>query len=217
MNAKDIVRSGYDRLSTAYRQHFTSLHDQRYDSWLAVFSTHLSHGDKVLELGCADGTPLAVSLANVFDYTGIDLSAVQIANAKRTVPNGRFSVGDMTLLRFPAQSFSGIVALYSIIHVPLDEQRPLIARMFDWLKDGGVLMVVVGAGRWTGTDSNWIKPGTTMYWSHASGDDYAEWFSHAGFLLLERYFVPEGNAGHTFMILKKSDKSPPLAARIEGD
>jgi len=209
MDPKDIVRTGYDRLSTDYRQHFTTLHDERYDSWLTTFSKHLTPGDKVLELGCGDGIPLALKLAEVFDYTGIDLSEVQIANARLTVSNGKFLGGDMTQLCFPAQSFSGIVALYSIIHIPLDEQRPLIARMFEWLRVGGALMVVVGAGRWTGIDRNWIKPDTVMFWSHANGDDYAEWFAAAGFLPLERYFVPEGNAGHTFMMLTKPNQSAP--------
>ena len=208
MHPKDIVRNGYDQLATDYRQHFSELHQERYDGWNRVLSQHLVPRERVLELGCADGIPLAKSLAVSFDYTGVDLSPVQIAHARKNVPQGTFVVGDMTQVDFSPQSFAAIVALYSIIHVPIEEQRPLIGRMFGWLKEGGLVMIVVGAGRWTGTEADWIRHGTTMFWSHASGEEYAEWFCSAGFRILERYFVPEGKVGHTFMLLRKPNQTP---------
>lgn len=201
---KDVVRAGYDLLGTAYREHFTALHREHYATWLRALCSHVPAGGRIVELGCADGLPMAAELAKQYRYVGVELAPVQAAAAKRHVPSGAFVVADMTQIAFPEGSLDGVIALYSVIHVPLEEQPKLFRSIFSWLKPGATFMVVVGAGRWTGVAENWIRPGTTMYWSHGSGDDYESVFREVGFELLQRYFVSEGTAGHTFMLLKKS-------------
>jgi hypothetical protein len=122
----------------------------------------------------------------------------------------------MTEVAFPGSSLDGVVALYSVIHVPLDEQPALFRGIYSWLRPGAVFMAVVGAGRWTGTAEDWIRPDTTMYWSHGSGDDYEAIFREVGFEVLERHFVPEGNLGHTFMLLKKPKPPRPTSVTRHG-
>ncbi|WP_338876050.1 class I SAM-dependent methyltransferase [Spirosoma sp. SC4-14] len=200
---KDIVRDGYDRLAGVYRKHYQNDHKIRYESWLTEFSKRLLVNTSILELGCADGIPTAEYLSQRFNYLGIDLSPVQIEHARKNVPVAQFEVGDMTTLLFPDESFGGIVALYSIIHVPLAEQPDLFRAMYRWLQSPGYLLCVVGAGEWTGTDNNWLTPGTTMYWSHADATTYANWFAETGFTIIKTAFIPEGESGHTLFLLKK--------------
>ncbi len=108
-----------------------------------------------------------------------------------------------TALSFPAESFRGIIALYSVIHVPLQEQPALITSMYHWLQADGYILIIVGAEEWTGTEDNWLVPGTTMYWSHADANTYSKWFSSAGFTIVDTKFVPEEAAGHTLLIARK--------------
>src|SRR5690606_26806265 len=122
------------------------------------------------------------------------------------VPSAELIVADMTEVAFPDASLDGVVALYSVIHIPLDEQPALLRSVYSWLRPGAVFMVVVGARRWTGTAEDWIRSGTTMYWSHGSGDDYRVICREVGFEILEQYFVPEGNLGHRFMLLKRPNR-----------
>jgi SAM-dependent methyltransferase len=200
---KQIVREGYDQLATAYREHYQQAHHIYYAEWLSVFEQHIPPASAVLELGCADGIPTAQYLARTFDYTGVDISPVQIEQARRNVPQGHFVVADMTTLRFPDQSFAGIIALYSIIHVPVEEQPDLFRVIYSWLQPGGCLFCIVGAGEWTGVETDWIKPGTEMYWSHTDTSTYLTWFTKIGFEIIDTLFVPEGNAGHTTFLLRK--------------
>src|SRR5437868_6009866 len=123
---KEIVKEGYNHLSTAYREHFRASHTEHYPSWLHTFLQAIPPGSPILELGCADGIPVAQRLSETHAYWGVDISPVQIQRARVQVPEGHFEVADMTELSFPAESFTGIVALYSIIHVPLEQQPGLI-------------------------------------------------------------------------------------------
>lgn len=203
MNPSDIVRTGYDRLGDSYHAYFAGLHAADYSEWIRLFERLVPLGSKILELGCADGRPVAAALAPHYDYTGVDLSPVQIERARVYVPKGNFTVADMTELQLPPKTFAGAIALYSIIHVPLEKQPGLLRDIFGWLIDGGVFMAVLGAGRWTGTEDDWVLPGTRMYWSHTSADEYARWLRLAGFDLLNQRYVPEGKAGHTFVMARK--------------
>ncbi len=126
---KETVREGYDRLAGAYREYYAKLHAQWYGHWLDAFEQAVTAGSRVLELGCADGFPVARRLCETYDYLGVDISPVQVTLAHRNVPQANFRVADMTELSFPGGYFGGIVALYSVIHVPVAQQGRLIADM----------------------------------------------------------------------------------------
>ena len=110
---------------------------------------------------------------------------------------------DMTQLSFPHESFEGIIALYSIIHVPVGEQYALFRAMYEWLKPGGTLMCIVGHRAWAGTDPDWILPHNEMYWSHTDEHTYLDWFSKIGLEVLQNRFLPEGDGGHTLILATK--------------
>lgn len=202
-NPKNIVQQGYDQLGSLYRMHYEETNPERYIHWLTELTRLLPSDANLLELGCADGIPTARFLSQHFEYLGIDISPVQIELARANVPKARFETADMSILTFPASTFDGIIALYSIIHVPLAEQPALISAVYQWLKPNGYFLCVVGAGEWTGTESDWIAPGTRMYWSHADAATYQSWFIETGFTIIEHYFVAEGDAGHTFFLVQK--------------
>ena len=200
---KQIVREGYDNLTNRYRDHYSFSHHHEYKTWIANFKSSIQAGDPILELGCGDGIPVAQLLSVNYDYTGIDISPVQIRNANRQVPDGTFLDADMTEIEFPAESFSGIIALYSIIHVPVEEQQGLLQKIYTWLRANGIFLCTVGGEEFTGVEKDWIVPGTTMYWSHMHADKYSEWFMSIGFTVIKREYIPEQMGGHTLFWLKK--------------
>ena len=200
---KRIVQEGYDQLSSRYRTHYEQLSPDRYSDWLTALANLLPVKASILELGCADGIPTARFLSQQFDYLGVDLSPVQIQQARINVPQARFEIADMASLSFPGCSFDAIIALYSLIHLPVAEQPNLIKNIYQWLRPGGYVLCTVGASEWTGTDSNWNRSGASMYWSHTDAATYQSWFIGTGFTLLDSYFVAEGNGGHTYFSLMK--------------
>jgi len=204
-HVKEIVRKGYDALSTQYRAQFKSSHENDYPRWTDAFKALLPAHGAVLELGCGDGIPVAQLLAADYSYTGIDLSPVQATNARKHVPHATFIVSDMASLQYPSGSFDGIIALYSIIHVPLNEQEQLFRSIFRWLKPGGCFLCTVGVEAWTGTEENWITRGTTMYWSHAAVEQYLTWAEAIGFTLIKKEHMAENEtATHALLLLQKA-------------
>ncbi len=77
----------------------------------------LPGGAAVIELGCGSGTAAAV-LADGRTYTGVDISAGQLALARERLPGETFLHGDLTRISFPDGTFDAVVALYVFNHVP---------------------------------------------------------------------------------------------------
>ncbi|MGA9312441.1 MAG: class I SAM-dependent methyltransferase [Pseudonocardiaceae bacterium] len=76
--------------------------------------------------------------------TGVDLSDVQICRARQLVPSATFIRADATTVNFPTASFDAVVCLYALIHMPLDEQPPLVARIATWLRPNGWFLATTG-------------------------------------------------------------------------
>ena len=199
LDPKQIVKQGYDTLADAYRTFYSSSHQKIYPVLLQLFTEKIPKGGKVLELGCGDGIPVAQLLSKEYDYLGIDMSPVQVALAQQHVSAAKFMEADMTQLSFPHESIEGIIALYSIIHVSVEEQYALFSAVYDWLKPRGTLMCIVGHQAWVGTDPHWILPNNEMYWSHTDEQTYLDWFSEIGLEILQKRFLLEGNGGHTLI------------------
>ena len=193
---KALVRRGYDALSYHYRADGDDDAGER-GAWIAALRRRLPAGADVLDLGCGCGIPVARALVRAgFAVTGVDLSDVQIDRARRLVPDATFLRGDASEVSFGPASFHAVVSLYMLIHLPLTEQPPLIRRMYQWLRPGGVLLATTGHTAWTGTDPDWLGGGAPMWWSHPDAAAYRGWFEAAGFDVLAEDFVPEGDGGH---------------------
>ena len=82
--------------------------------------------------------------------TGVDVSDVQIRRARRLVPAATFIRAHATRLRLPPQSYDAVVALYSIIHMPLTAQPALLRAIASWLVRDGLLVLSAGWHAWTG-------------------------------------------------------------------
>jgi GrpB-like predicted nucleotidyltransferase (UPF0157 family)/SAM-dependent methyltransferase len=196
--ARALVRDAYDRVSYAYRSDDGD--DLRERTWAARLDARLASGSDVLDLGCGCGVPVARLLAERHAVTGVDISPVQIARARRLVPGARFVCADMTALDQPSASFDAVIALYSLIHVPLDEQGALYARIAGWLRPGGLLLATVGAGRYRGIEEGWLDvEGADLFFDHADAETHVGMLRGAGFAVEGVEHTPEGENGHTLV------------------
>jgi len=203
VNPKDVVRTGYDAVSYAYRADTEDNDCAEYLEWLEQLVPSLQPGAAILDLGCGNGIPVARRLAEAFEVTGVDISPVQIERASRNVLQSRFICADMAGVSFAPESFDAVVAFYSIIHVPVEEQPSLFRNLHSWLRPGGYLMATVGSRAWTGYEHNWLGSGVAMYWSHADEVTYNAWLVDAEFEVLWTRFIPEGKGGHTLVLARR--------------
>ncbi|MBB5791587.1 class I SAM-dependent methyltransferase [Jiangella mangrovi] len=193
---KEIVRRGYDAVSLHYRA--DDADPETHRPWVAELTERLPRHASVLDLGCGNGVPVARDLAAAgFAVIGVDLSEVQVTRARALVPDATFLAADATTVELPERSFHAVVCLYALIHIPLEEQPPLLARIAGWLRPSGLLVATTGHQAWTGTEDDWLGGGATMWWSHANAATYRVWIEAAGFAVEREEFVPEGDSGHT--------------------
>ena len=134
--------------------------------------------------------------ARAAELPGVDFSQVQIRRARRLVPAATFLHRDIIRLILPAATFEAVVCLYTLIHLPLAEQPPLLGRIAGWLRPGGWLLATTGHQAWTGAEEGWLGGTVPMWWSHADAATYRAWLQAAGLRVTAEDFVPEGDGGH---------------------
>jgi SAM-dependent methyltransferase len=163
--AKRIVEQGYDRVAERHRAWSAGIRQAERQRYTHELLDRLPLGADVLELGCGQGTPTTRLLAERFTVTGVDISARQLELARSVVPNATFLHADMASLSFPPQSFDGVAAFFSLIHVPREEHASLLEHIAGWLRPGGLLVATMGVRDSPGdVEEDWL--GAPMYFSH---------------------------------------------------
>jgi ubiquinone/menaquinone biosynthesis C-methylase UbiE len=109
--------AAYDRIGDRYDEAFPHKDGQlACGGWLIG---ELKPAARVLDVGCGTGIPTAHQLtAAGCSLTGIDISPVMLALARRNVPAARFLELDvMDLDRLP-DSYDAVVAFFSLLNLP---------------------------------------------------------------------------------------------------
>jgi SAM-dependent methyltransferase len=127
------TRSSYDTDATGYAEKVRGLLDGmpylRASLTLFAELIHGAGGGPVADIGCGTGYATGFLHEAGVDAFGIDLSPEMIAIARRDHPDMRFEVGTMTDLELADDSVAGIVAFWSVIHVP-DHAMPGVCEEF---------------------------------------------------------------------------------------
>ncbi|KAF5987497.1 O-methyltransferase [Fusarium bulbicola] len=180
VDVKDRLRASYNAIAPAYNT-WTARHnelrikylDKLLDSCPELESPGDTAKKQVLELGCGSGSPFISTLlprAPSIHVHANDLSDVQLDLARQNLAPYQdrvdFHPGDMMKLDFAPGSLTAVVALYSIIHLPQEEQREIIRRIGRWLAPGGVFLSTFGTDETSVIiDEKWIDEKGWMFWS----------------------------------------------------
>jgi SAM-dependent methyltransferase len=105
----------------------------------------ISNG-RVADVGCGPDRITAYLHKLGLPVFGIDLSPQMVALARQTHPDLRFTEGSMTALDLPDGTLGGIVACYSIIHIPTDQLPAVFTEFHRVLAPGGQLLLVFQTG-----------------------------------------------------------------------
>jgi SAM-dependent methyltransferase len=179
VDPKRIVADGYDRIAERYVEGTRHVRVEERERYTALVLSTLPAGAAVLELGCGTGLPTTKRLAERFRLTGVDLSLRHIQIARRNVPQTTFIQGDMTTVEVPPASFDGVVAFYSMTHVPRSEHAKLLRSIVGWLRPGGLLIAAMGAADTEGAiEDDWL--GAPMYFSHYDSETNKRLAAEAG-------------------------------------
>ncbi len=139
------TRISYDTVAVSYADILRdALSAAPYErGTLATFAelVRAGGGGPVADVGCGPGRLTAYLAGLGLDAFGIDLSPGMIEVARRDHPGLRFEVGSMTDLDLPDASLGGLLAWWSLIHVPDHEIPAVLDRFRRALRPGAPLMV----------------------------------------------------------------------------
>lgn len=144
------TRAGYDAVAADYAAHFSAELDGKPfgRAMLAAFSelVRAAGNQPVLDVGCGPGNTAAHLDSLGTTVHGIDLSPSMVAAARYRHPALRFTEGSMSTLEQAGESLGGVVAWYSIIHVPPDDLPHVFAEFHRVLIPGGHLLLAFQVG-----------------------------------------------------------------------
>jgi ubiquinone/menaquinone biosynthesis C-methylase UbiE len=194
---ESVVRNSYDKIAREYHIG-RSKFDHRKE--LKEFVSLLNENAKVLDVGCGAGVPVAEFLVKSgFDVTGIDFSENMLELARKNVPKAMFIKKDMNKLDLAENSFDGLVAFYSIIHVPREKHSSLFESFHRILKPEGVMLVCMGPDEWEATDE---YMGTTMFWSQYSPETSLCLVKNVGFQIVYDQILVRGGEKHYWILAR---------------
>jgi SAM-dependent methyltransferase len=141
------TRAAYDTVAADYARLIPDVGEGPLDrAMLAAFAEQVGGSGPVVEVGCGTGRITAHLRDLGLDVSGIDLSPGMLEVARRHHPGLRFEVGSMTDLALPDGALAGLVAWYSIIHVPPQWLPAVFAGFHRVLAPGGRLLLAFKAG-----------------------------------------------------------------------
>ncbi|MGM0357525.1 class I SAM-dependent DNA methyltransferase [Streptomyces sp. ECR3] len=146
----DDTRTSYDTVAADYARltsHLLAEHPEER-AVLELFADLVRGrgGGPVADVGCGTGRVTAHLCGLGLDAFGIDLSPGMLEVARRDHPGVRFDLGSMTRLDLPDASVAGLIAWYSLIHVPDEEMDTVLAHFRRVLRPGAPLLLSFHVG-----------------------------------------------------------------------
>lgn len=144
------LQSSYDRVAEDYAEDFRDEmakkpFDRKMLDWLAEKVGALGI---ICDMGCGPGQIARYLHDGGVKVCGVDLSSGMVEQARRLNPDIPFYQGDVLALADIADnSYGGVAAFYSIIHVPRPALNQALQELKRVLRSGGTLLLTFHIGR----------------------------------------------------------------------
>ena len=139
----------------------------------------------VCDIGCGPGHVTRYLSERGLEVCGIDVSAGMVEQARRLNPSLPFRQGTMTRLDVPDETWGGIVAFYSLIHLPRHEIVDALREFRRALRPGGVLLLAFHQGDETRHIEEWWGKKVSLDFVFFQRIEMENYLRAAGFALDE--------------------------------
>jgi ubiquinone/menaquinone biosynthesis C-methylase UbiE len=175
------VRQAYASVVDLYIGLFGTSQQVHADD-LAFIGRHLAgRPGTVLDLGCGPGHITDYLRSLGVDATGIDMVPEFIAHAQTTHPSGSYQLGSIQNLAVADSSIDGILAWYSLIHLPPQELDDVLAEFRRVMAPAGSLVLGLFDADEAGAFDH--KVATAYRWPVG---EFSDRLTEAGFTEVER-------------------------------
>src|SRR5262249_54073317 len=141
MNRKKTfaLQTSYDRVAGEYvARIFHELEGKPLDRQLLDrFAESIRGAGPVCDLGCGPGQVARYLHERGVEVFGLDLSPAMVEQARRLNPGIGFRQGNFLALDAEDESWGGVAAFYSLIHVPREDMIPALRELWRVLRTGG--------------------------------------------------------------------------------
>ncbi|MBR2543620.1 class I SAM-dependent methyltransferase [Candidatus Saccharibacteria bacterium] len=143
---RQSVRKIYNQIAKQYAKDFgCKISDKKV---IGKFIAELKPNSKVLDLGAGIGNFANYLSEKGFDCVCYDFSEEMMRESRKLYPDLEYILDDAVNIRnhFNHQSMDGIVALYSLFHIPRQDLDKLFSELNYILKIGGVFCLIIYSG-----------------------------------------------------------------------
>lgn len=182
------LQAGYDPVAEDYAREFCDEmsrkpFDRKMLDWLAEKVNGLG---TICDLGCGVGQVAGYLHSRGPSVCGIDLSLEMVKQARRLNREIDFQQGDMLALTDVAEdSFGGIAAFYSIIHIPHPSLVDALREMKRVLSPGGRLLLTFHIGQEVRRLTEWWNKPVSLDFYFFETDEMKSYLMKAGLELEE--------------------------------
>jgi SAM-dependent methyltransferase len=209
------LQVSYDRVADEYaRRIFDELKDKPLDrELLDRFAVRLQGCGPVCDLGCGPGQVARYLHERGVEVIGVDLSPAMVECARRLNPGIRFHHGTILALDVADGAWGGIVAFYSIIHIPRPEVTRALRELHRVLRPEGLLLLAFHIGEATIHKDEWWGQKVSVDFVFFQPGEMAAYLRTAGWVveeLIEREPYPdvEYPSRRAYILAKKPAEGP---------
>jgi ubiquinone/menaquinone biosynthesis C-methylase UbiE len=210
------LQATYDRVADEYTRRIADelQHKPLDREWLARLAERLHGRGVICDMGCGPGHVARFLRECGATVAGVDLSPGMLEQARGLNPEIEFRQGNLLALDVPDETWAGIAAFYSIVHVPRADVPTALAEFKRTLQPGGLLMLAFHAGdEILHLDEWWERP-VSADWHFFRSEEMLGYLRAAGFVVedaVEREPYPdvEHPSRRAYILARKP--APPLA------
>jgi SAM-dependent methyltransferase len=181
------TRTSYDRVAGEYvRRIFDELQHKPLDRQLLDrFAASVRDVGPACDMGCGPGHVARYLHVRGVQVCGVDLSAEMVERARHLTPAVEFQQGDMMALDIPDGTSVGIVAFYSVIHIPRTDMLHALGELRRVLRPGGLLLLTFHVGDDTIHLDQWWDQAVCVDFFFFRSAEMAGYLTSAGFVIEE--------------------------------
>jgi SAM-dependent methyltransferase len=182
------LQSSYDRVAEDYAKQFRDEMDKKpFDRKMLDWLAEKVGGSGVIcDMGCGPGQIARYLHTQGVKVCGVDLSPAMVQQAQGLNPDIPFQRGDMLALANVADnSYGGIAAFYSIVHIPRQKVVRALQELKRVLRPKGVLLLTFHIGQEIKHLDEWWGKEVSLDFLFFETEEVKSYLAEAGFELEE--------------------------------
>ncbi len=181
-----LTTKTYDEISQLYADEFNNP-SERIDEFLKLIKI----SGTILDAGCGPGTDSDYMQTKGYGVIGVDMSDKMISLAQKKNSKVHFEKADIRRLNFKPETFDGILASFSIIHIPRKDTQETIENLYKILKHGGIVYFGIQEGKSQEIIIDEpLKPDEKIFLNIISAGELKKLLNDTGFEIINEFSRP---------------------------